>query len=143
MPLSRRGFVASLVAAFATPALVRASSLEFVPSGGLVLRPSFLTLDDYAERILRPQIETLARAQANAMLYGEGAVQIGLNDGLLTVDMITREAVREFKNSNAFLAHLSGQYDDQFAREGAKIGSTLRIRSPSNYTIADLPEPPA
>jgi hypothetical protein len=49
--------------------------------------------------------------------------------------MITREAVRLFKNSNAFLKNIDTQYDSQFAREGAKIGTTLKIRLPNDYTV--------
>lgn len=56
-------------------------------------------------------------------------------NSLLTLDVITREALRLFINSNAFLRNVNRQYDDQFAREGAKIGQTLRIRLPNDYTV--------
>lgn len=56
-------------------------------------------------------------------------------NSLLTLDVITREALRLFINSNAFLRNVNRQYDDQFAREGAKIGSQLRIRLPNDYTV--------
>jgi hypothetical protein len=56
-------------------------------------------------------------------------------NSLLTLDVITREALRLFINSNAFLRNVNRQYDDQFAREGAKIGSALRIRLPNDYTV--------
>lgn len=49
--------------------------------------------------------------------------------------MITREAVRLWKNTNAFLRNLDTQYDDQYARVGAKIGSALRIRLPVDFTV--------
>lgn len=58
---------------------------------------------------------------------------------LLTTLAITRLAVRLFKNSNAFIQNIDTQYDDQFAVEGAKIGDTLRIRLPNDYTVADGP----
>lgn len=54
---------------------------------------------------------------------------------LLTIDMITREALRLWRNSNALLMGVDTQYDDQYAREGAKIGDTLRIRLPNDYTV--------
>lgn len=54
---------------------------------------------------------------------------------LLTIDMITNEAVRLFSQSNAFLRNIDRQYDDQFARQGAKIGNTLRIRMPTDYIV--------
>ena len=53
--------------------------------------------------------------------------------------MITNEAVRLFTQSNAFLRTVSRQYDDQFARTGAKIGSTLRVRLPNDYTVTTGP----
>lgn len=56
-------------------------------------------------------------------------------NSLLTVNMITKEALRLFLNSNAFLKMIDKQYDDQFAKEGAKIGSTLRIRLPNDYIV--------
>lgn len=56
-------------------------------------------------------------------------------NSLLTIDMITREAVRLFRNSNAFINQIDRQYDDQFARTGAKIGTSLRIRLPNDYTV--------
>jgi len=56
-------------------------------------------------------------------------------NSLLTIDMITREALRLFVNSNAFLRNINRQYDSQFAKTGAKIGDTLRIRLPNDYTV--------
>jgi hypothetical protein len=55
---------------------------------------------------------------------------------LLTISQITREALRLFLNSNAFLQTIDKQYDPQFARTGGgKIGATLRIRLPNDYTV--------
>lgn len=56
-------------------------------------------------------------------------------NSLLTPSMITREALRLFKNSNLFLRNIDTQYDDSFAKTGAKIGDTLRIRLPNDYTV--------
>jgi len=49
--------------------------------------------------------------------------------------MITREALRLFKNSNAFLKSIDRQYDEDFAKSGAKIGSALRVRLPNDFTV--------
>lgn len=49
--------------------------------------------------------------------------------------MITRLAVRLWKNTNAFMRNINTQYDNQFAVEGAKIGTSLRIRLPVDYTV--------
>lgn len=56
-------------------------------------------------------------------------------DKLLTIDLVTRVAVRLWKNTNAFMRNISTQYDDQYARTGAKIGSSLRIRLPVDFTV--------
>ena len=60
-------------------------------------------------------------------------------NNLLSIDQITNEAVRLFTQTNAFLRTVSRQYDDQFARTGAKIGSTLRVRLPNDYTVTTGP----
>ena len=57
------------------------------------------------------------------------------SNSLLTINMITNEAVRLFSQTNAFLRTVNKQYDDQFARSGAKIGNTLRIRLPNDYVV--------
>lgn len=58
---------------------------------------------------------------------------------LLTIDMITAEAVRLFKNSNLFIMNMDTQYDGSFAVDGAKIGQTLRIRLPNDYVVTQGP----
>ena len=60
-------------------------------------------------------------------------------NSLLTIDMITAEAVRLFKNSNLFIMNMDTQYDPAFAIDGAKIGSALRIRLPNDYVVTDGP----
>ena len=54
---------------------------------------------------------------------------------LLTLTDITREAIRLWKNTNSFLKMIDHQYDDSFAKEGAKIGTALRIRLPNDYVV--------
>lgn len=60
-------------------------------------------------------------------------------NSLLTISMITREAVRLWKNTNAFLQNIDMQYDDNFAKTGAKIGTNLRIRLPNDYIVRTGP----
>ena len=57
----------------------------------------------------------------------------------LTIDMITAEAVRLFKNSNLFVMNMDTQYSNEFAVDGAKIGDTLRIRLPSDFVVTNGP----
>lgn len=56
-------------------------------------------------------------------------------NSILTIDMITRAAVSLFKNSNMFIQNIDTQYDSQFAVDGAKIGDSLRIRLPNDFTV--------
>lgn len=52
---------------------------------------------------------------------------------LLTISMITNEALRVLQNQLVFTRAVSRQYDDKFANEGAKIGTTINIRKPPRY----------
>lgn len=56
-------------------------------------------------------------------------------NSLLTINLITREAVRLFVNSNAFIKSIDEQYDCGFATNQARIGSTLRIKLPNAFAI--------
>jgi hypothetical protein len=58
---------------------------------------------------------------------------------LLTIGGITKRAIALFMNSNAFLMNVNRQYDSQFAVEGYKIGSSLRVRLPNDYTVQTGP----
>ena len=58
---------------------------------------------------------------------------------LLTIGMITKETLRLFRNSNSFLKTINTEYSDQFAREGAKIGASINIRKPVDYTVRTGP----
>ena len=51
--------------------------------------------------------------------------------------MITREALRLLENNLVLVRNVNRQYDDSFAVEGAKIGSTLRIRKPERVLVQD------
>ena len=54
---------------------------------------------------------------------------------LLTMTSITREALRVKHNNGVFLRGVNKEYSDQFARSGAKIGSTINIRLPNQYYV--------
>ncbi len=59
-----------------------------------------------------------------------------MSNTLLTPSQITRGALVILHNNLRFCRTINRQYDDQFAKEGAKIGSTLRIRLPNQYTVS-------
>lgn len=54
---------------------------------------------------------------------------------LLTPQMITREALRVLHQKLNFIGSINRQYDNSFAKTGAKIGDSLRIRLPNEYTV--------
>ena len=58
-------------------------------------------------------------------------------NSLLTIDMITRKALEILENNLVITRTVNRQYDDSFAVEGAKIGSTLRIRLPDRALVTD------
>lgn len=50
------------------------------------------------------------------------------------IDMVAREALAIAHEKASFIGTVDRQYDDSFGKSGAKIGSTLRVRSPNKYT---------
>ena len=58
-------------------------------------------------------------------------------NSLLTIDMITRKCLEIFENNLVISRNCNKEYDDSFAVEGAKIGSTLRIRLPDRALVTD------
>lgn len=54
---------------------------------------------------------------------------------ILTPAQITREALRILHQKLNFIGNINRQYDDSFAKSGAKIGDTLSVRLPNQYTV--------
>lgn len=54
-------------------------------------------------------------------------------NSLVTIDMVTRESLRVAHEVSQFIKTTDLQYDDSFAKTGAKIGSSLRVRLPNQY----------
>jgi hypothetical protein len=54
-------------------------------------------------------------------------------NNLLTVSKITNEALMVLENDLCFAAEVSRDYDDQFAKTGAKIGNTVNVRRPGRF----------
>lgn len=52
---------------------------------------------------------------------------------LLTISMITREALRVLENNLTFTKYVRRDFDDSFGKAGAKIGTVLNIRKPARY----------
>ena len=57
-----------------------------------------------------------------------------MSNTLLTIDDITREALRLAHEKATFIGTINRQFDSSFGASSGKIGDTLRIRYPSEYT---------
>ncbi len=49
--------------------------------------------------------------------------------------MITAESLRILHNQSAFLGNINTEFEDEFAKRGAKAGSTVNVRRPVQFTV--------
>jgi hypothetical protein len=56
-------------------------------------------------------------------------------NAFLTPTAVTREALRVLHQKLNFVGSITRDYDDSFARQGAKIGDTLKVRLPNQYVV--------
>lgn len=54
---------------------------------------------------------------------------------ILTPTAVTRESLRVLHQKLNFVGNITREYDSSFAKEGAKIGDSLKIRLPNEYTV--------
>lgn len=54
---------------------------------------------------------------------------------LLTPTVITREFLRVLHQKLRFIGSINRQYDDRFAKAGAKIGDSIQIRLPNEFQV--------
>ena len=54
---------------------------------------------------------------------------------VLTPTAVTRKALQILHQKLNFVGNINRQYDSSFAKDGAKIGSQLKIRLPNQYTV--------
>jgi hypothetical protein len=58
-----------------------------------------------------------------------------MSNTILTPTAVTRKALQVLHQKLNFIGNVNRQYDDSFAKSGAKIGDTLKVRLPNQYTI--------
>jgi hypothetical protein len=58
-----------------------------------------------------------------------------MSNQILTPTAVTREALRILHQKLNFVGNVNRQHDDSFAQSGAKIGDSLKIRLPNEYTV--------
>lgn len=51
------------------------------------------------------------------------------------IDMIAKEGLAIAHEKGSFISTVNRQFDDSFGNNGQKIGSTLRVREPNEYTV--------
>lgn len=56
-------------------------------------------------------------------------------NSLLTISQITRKSAMVLHQKCNFIGAMNRGYDDAYAKTGAKIGDTLRIRMPNEYVV--------
>lgn len=56
-------------------------------------------------------------------------------NSLLTPSIITKESLMILHQKLRFIKNINRTYDDQYAKDGAKIGADLKIRLPNKYTV--------
>lgn len=58
-------------------------------------------------------------------------------NSLLTPTQVTREALRIAHQKSNFIGTIDRQHDSAFAVSGAKIGDSIKIRKPNQFTVTD------
>ncbi|MBX7249351.1 MAG: hypothetical protein K1X35_09965 [Caulobacteraceae bacterium] len=56
-------------------------------------------------------------------------------NSILSPTAVTREALRILHQKCNFIGAINRQYDESFARSGAKVGEKVKIRLPNQYTV--------
>lgn len=54
---------------------------------------------------------------------------------ILTPSVIAKEALMQFKNGMGISGHCNSSYSKDFAKKGAKIGTSEKIRKPNRFTV--------
>lgn len=58
-----------------------------------------------------------------------------MTQSILTPTKVTRKALQILHQKLRFVGSINRTYDDSFANSGGKIGDTLKIRQPNQYTV--------
>ena len=109
--MDRRGFLGSILALAAAPAIVRADSLmRIVPRETTLITGEIGTMDRF--------------------------VIVETGHTMMTIDQITREALRIAHDKATFIKHVRGntfRVDDVTKFGGLRSGDTVRIRMPKPF----------
>lgn len=56
-------------------------------------------------------------------------------NNIITPTLLTAETLRIIHNESAFLGNINTDYDDMFAKSGAKAGQSVNVRKPAQFTV--------
>ena len=59
-----------------------------------------------------------------------------MSNTLKVIDMIAKQSLAIAHEKGTFTATCDRQFDDSFGKGGSKIGSTLRVRNPNEYSVS-------
>ena len=59
-----------------------------------------------------------------------------MSNSLQVITQITNESMRLAHEKATFISTINRDYDDSYAKKGGKIGSSLRIRKPNQYSVS-------
>lgn len=60
-----------------------------------------------------------------------------MGNTLVNTTLVVYEVAKEFANSLRGVSHFNREYNDEFARKGGKVGDTVKIRLPQQYTAEE------
>ena len=58
-----------------------------------------------------------------------------MSNSYSVITQITNESMRVAHEEAKFISTIDRQYDDSYAKKGAKIGSSLRVRKPDEFSV--------
>ena len=60
-----------------------------------------------------------------------------MSNTLSVIDMVAAKAMKHAHEKATFIGTINRSYDDSFGKTGGKIGSTLRVRDPNQFSVTD------
>ncbi len=103
MNISRRGFLSGLLTVVSAPAIVCVENLMVLPAPQRIILPEGLVA--FEPNLILPQ------------------------NSLLSIRAITMEAVRLFKNTNAFVQHINAEYAREYEFASGEQWTETQLRS--------------
>jgi len=133
--MERRQFLRLLGFGAIGAAAVGVGALELDPEKALWV-PSRKMIVDLGDAGIRRDLDATVKALADSIdRAGLEAYEAAAGNRFLTIDMITKEALRVLENNLTFAKGVDRAYGSAFAQEGARIGAVAHVRKPMRYRV--------